>query len=303
MQNLLFILVLIGIRVHGIPDIIVLVTCSAHYTDFFENWYAWLIRLKLHREIGLIVIAEDSDVYPYLEKRVKAMQLRYSKVVRSHEGGTARATQTHLGFESQGFASLMSRRAAHLSTQLRILIQSSPEWAASPRSRLIFSDLDAIWIRDPRQWFRSEPLQGCDAWAQTQHRERKLLNPGFLALAPTPGSELLLTDWERRLFKKPQRNLPVFNEAISALGEAIHICALPPELFLSAKRSFRNRHWSPLRDPSAIIAHANWIDGHDDKRAAFQAVGAWLLRSDISPLVVPASAAVDRSPYAIHPPN
>lgn len=44
---------------HEPPRVIVVVTCSAHYTDFLENWLAWLHRLELDEQVGLVGIAED----------------------------------------------------------------------------------------------------------------------------------------------------------------------------------------------------------------------------------------------------
>jgi len=253
-----------------VPDVVVVVTCSAHYTDFFENWRAWLARLGT-AEFGLVAIAEDAEAHAYLERRllVDDAGSSYRRVVRSALGGAAPAVRETLDFESRGFASLMSRRAAHLLELLRDLGAESPRWAAAAdRSRLVFSDLDVLWLRDPTPWF----VGGCDAWAQTQHRERGLLNPGFLALAPTPGAARLLSEWARRLRDKPGRNLPVFNEARDALlrdpnardttgappsdhqddGRGARVCALAPELFLSAKRSFRRLRWSPAADTTAV---------------------------------------------------
>jgi len=260
------------------PQVVIVVTCSAHYTDFFENWYAWLRRLEVGSTAGLVAIAEDSEAYAYLRRRL-ARDAAYRRVVDGFGGPPLTG---ELSFLSTGFASLMSRRAAHLLAQLEHLT-SWDAWAKSSSSRLVFSDLDVLWIRDPTPWFAES---GCDAWAQTQHRERGLLNPGLLALTPSPGSRTLLADWAARLRELPGRNLPVFNEAVLELRD-ITVCPLPPERFLSAKRSFNRKRWSPSSDRLAVVAHANWIDGHDAKRAALRASGAWLLPANHSALLVP----------------
>lgn len=259
------------------PEVIIVVACTAHYTDFFENWYAWMERLDL--SAGLITIAEDSQAYDYLRRRFVG-EAAYRRVVRASEGGEDPPLGGTLGFESSSFAHLMSRRAAHIESQLYELASTS--WA-TPGARLIFSDLDVVWIRDPRPWF----VGACDAWAQTQHRERRLLNPGFLALTPSPRALTLLREWARRLQQHAQLNLPVFNDVVRALADKVKVCALQPDVFLSAKRSFRRRTWSPTSDERAVIAHANWIDGHDAKRAAFQAAGAWLVSSNLSAALIP----------------
>ena len=92
--------------------------------------------------------------------------------------------------------------------------------------------------------------------------------------APTPGAARLLSDWAERLSAEPGRNLPVFNKAVRALPD-VRVCALAPERFASAKRTFFRRRWS-ARTPGAVVAaHANWIDGHDAKREAFEGAGLW----------------------------
>lgn len=234
----------------------------------------------------LIAIAEDKAAYDYLSLQTE----RVYSVIKGDAGPPLAGA---LGFESNGFASLMSRRASHLLAQLLRL--------TSTDSILVFSDLDVIWIRDPRPFF----VQGCDAWAQTQHRERKLLNPGFLALSRTDGSLLLLGEWERRLLRgRPQRNLPVFNQVVNEFQEDVKVCALRPELFLSAKRSFGRRKWSPKVDARAVVAHANWIDGHDAKRAAFLNAGAWIISDNVKPVLIPSNnetaTKTSRSPHSIN---
>ena len=280
-------LLLVGVAASS--EFVLVVTCSAHYTDFFENWLAWVQRLELFARSDLIVIAEDHEAYAYLRKRFPADDEKpFRRVVQN----TATPLGGALDFESRGFAQLMSRRGRHLAAQLKEL---------PPTAKLIFSDLDVIWIRDPTPYFVGD----CDVWAQTQHREKKLLNPGFLALRNSIGTSRLLQDWDDRLSRKPQRNLPVFNDAVTALADSVSVCALPPELFLSAKRSFRRPRWSPLRDAKAIVAHANWIDGHDvrylsylslilhtqAKRIAFEALGAWLVPRNLTPALSPHNLA------------
>ena len=51
----------------GPPATVVVVTCSAHYTDFFENWLAWLERSGVAGAVGLVAIAEDESAAAYLE--------------------------------------------------------------------------------------------------------------------------------------------------------------------------------------------------------------------------------------------
>ena len=269
------------------PSVVVVVTCSAHYTDLFENWLAWLARLGLLDEVGLVAIAEDGVAYDYLAAWAAAGPPgSWRRAVRSDFAGASGAPLAgELGFETPGFARLMARRAAYLASQLEAL-RRLPTWAADlDGSRLVFSDLDVVWLADPRPFLAGE---GCDAWAQTQHRERKLLNPGFLALRPTPGAHALLSDWAKRLAAAPpQRNLPVFNDAVRGLLGAAKTCALPPETFASAKRTFNRPRWSAKSPRGVVTAHANWIDGHDAKKAALVRADAWLAPPAARPLLAP----------------
>ena len=113
--------------------------------------------------------------------------------------------------------------------------------------------------------------------AQTQHREKKLLNPGFLALSPTPGARTLLTAWAARLEGAAKRNLPPFNDAVKDVADSATVCPLAPERFASAKRTFYRKSWSANAARGVVLAHANWIDGRDAKRAAFERAGVWLV--------------------------
>lgn len=258
-------------------------TCSAHYTDFLENFLAGLERLAL--DAGVIVVAEDAPAY--------AVAVAWA--ARGGGSGTRRRAVApaaaapvsgRVDFESRGFAELMSRRARLIATELARLAGDAA-WAARPDARLVFTDLDVAWVSDPTAYFagKSGGGGGCDAWAQTQHRERGLLNPGFLALRPTPGAAALLAAWAAILDREGGRNLPAFNAAIrDAPRGAFAVCALPPETFASAKRTFLRPRWRAGEGP-AVTAHANWIDGHDAKRSAFATHGAWLLGADAAPLI------------------
>ena len=248
------------------PLCVAVVGCSMHYRDFFDNWAAQLAKLRLETEVGVVAIAEDEDVLGHLRRwRTEAPPGIYRRVALSRE---KRPLAEALGFETAGFAKLMSRRARHLIGAHAALRR---EWRDDPRARLIFTDLDVFWLRDPRPYFAG----ACGAWAQTQHREKGLLNPGFLVLTASEKASQLLKTWAALLDAEPGRNLPLFNQAHRALSDVT--CALPPEAFASAKQSFFRRRWS-ARDPGGVVAaHANWIDGHDAKYAAFVEKGLWVL--------------------------
>ncbi|KAH8061386.1 2-acylglycerol O-acyltransferase [Aureococcus anophagefferens] len=199
---------------------------DAHYTDFFENWLAWLERSGVAGAVGLVAIAEDESAAAYLEAWAAAPPPgwhAYRRAVAPPAAGAAPLGGA-LGFETRGFATLMARRAAYLAAELAALAADGA-WAKDPASRLVFSDLDV-------------------------------------------------------------RNLPAFNAAARALRPR-RARALPPETFCSAKRTFNRPKWAADAPRGAVTAHANWIDGHDAKRAALARSGAWLA-AGATPLLVPA---------------
>ena len=80
---------------------------------------------------------------------------------------------------------------------------------------------------------------------------------------------------------------PVVEFHTGGAAPAAAACALPPETFCSAKRTFNRPKWAADAPRGAVTAHANWIDGHDAKRAALARSGAWLA-AGATPLLVPA---------------
>ena len=268
-MRLPFLLITYAAAISAAPPLTVaVVACSMHYRDFFDNWAAQLGNLGLEKDIGVVAIAEDADVVDHLQQwRKSAPPGTYRRVAQSkNKQPLARG---ELGFYTDGFAKVMSRRARHLIGAHAALRR---QWGDDPRARLIFTDLDAFWLRDPRPYFTGG---ACAAWAQTQHREKGLLNPGFLVLTPTDAAAKLLKTWAALLAKEPGRNLPLFNRAHAALPDVT--CALDSEVFVSAKRSFFRRRWSAREPGTVVVAHANWIDGHDAKHRAFVEKGLWVL--------------------------
>ena len=131
----------------GPPPTVVVVTCSAHYTDFFENWLAWLERSGVAGAVGLVAIAEDESAAAYLEAWAASPPPgwhAYRRAVAPPAAGAAPLGGA-LGFETRGFATLMARRAAYLAAELAALAADGA-WAKDPASRLVFSDLDVVWL-------------------------------------------------------------------------------------------------------------------------------------------------------------
>ena len=95
------------------PLCVAVVACSMHYRDFFDNWAAQLGNLGLERDIGVVAIAEDADIVDHLQQwRKSAPPGTYRRVAQSRD--TRPLARGELGFYTDGFAKLMSRRARHL---------------------------------------------------------------------------------------------------------------------------------------------------------------------------------------------
>ena len=145
-----------------------------HYRDFFDNWAAQLSNLGLEKDIGVVAIAEDADIVDHLQQwRKSAPPGTYRRVAQSlNKQPLARG---ELGFYTDGFAKLMSRRARHLIGAHAALRR---QWGDDPRARLIFTDLDAFWLRDPRPYFRRRlRLVGADAAPREGAAEPRLPGP------------------------------------------------------------------------------------------------------------------------------
>ena len=42
------------------PPVVVMIACSAHYQDFFENFLAWLGKCGVADDVGVVAVAEDA---------------------------------------------------------------------------------------------------------------------------------------------------------------------------------------------------------------------------------------------------
>ena len=139
----------LGVAAASPPLCVAVVACSMHYRDFFDNWAAQLGNLGLDKDIGVVAIAEDADIVDHLQQwRKSAPPGTYRRVAQSRDKRPL--ARGELGFYTDGFAKLMSRRARHLIGAHAALRR---QWGDDPRARLIFTDLDAFWLRDPRPYF------------------------------------------------------------------------------------------------------------------------------------------------------
>lgn len=261
---------LIEAFVHKAPPWVVVVTASAGFDDMFRNWLRWFQDLRV--DLQVVVIAEDRTTYDKYHG-VRGLDVH----LPVNESGHASA----LSYDSVHYKHMVSRRARHL---LR-LIDAHP--------RLIYTDIDTVWLRDPRPHFKGE----YELWAQLDAPD--YVCTGFMALRKTNATLRLLAQWDAALLHTKQLNQPVFNRILHA--SPVKYLGLSSVHFPSGKVL-----WADFarRLPAAVVVHNNYIIGKPLKIARFQHSKLWSpLPPDLSPRgPAPAQNATTQRSAAAEPP-
>jgi len=231
---------------------VVLVTVSAGFDDMFRNWLHWYRRLHLDSKV--VVFAEDTLTYG-----------RYSGVKGLDVWNSVNDTGTTiaLDYDTLLYKQVVSRRSSHL---LRLF---------DAYSHIIYTDIDTVWLRDPRPYFTGD----YDLWAQLDAAH--YVCTGFMALRKSKDILKLLMLWNKALMQKNQLNQPVFN---SLLHETpVKYVGLSTVHFPSGQVL-----WQNIADKisEVVVVHNNFIVGKQAKISRFQQSRLWMpLPSDLSSVV------------------
>jgi len=220
---------------------VVLVTVSAGFDDMFRNWLHWYRQLRLDSKV--VVFAEDKLTYD-----------KYSGVkgldVWNPVNGSGPASA--LDYDTLLYKQIVSRRSSHL---LRLF---------GAYSHIIYTDIDTVWLRDPRPYFAGD----YDLWAQLDAPD--YVCTGFMALRKSKGVLELLTLWNNALMRKNQLNQPVFNTLLHA--SSVKYTGLSSILFPSGQVLWQNL---AAKLPEVVVVHNNYIIGKQSKISRFEASQLW----------------------------
>ena len=222
----------------------VIVTVSEGFDDMFTNWLFYYSKLNLNT--SLLMIAEDTNTTE------KYFNVTGIEVWKPHYKDIGQAIP--FAYDTVQYKKLMSRRASHI---LRVL---------NSKSKIIFTDIDTVWLKDPRPFFTGE----FDIWAQLDNVNYYC--PGFMAIIKSEEVMRFLRKWNEELLRNPQLNQPIFNKIIHQSN--VKHKALPLKEFPSGKLYFTEKK----QDGVAII-HNNFIVGKDKKIKRFQDIGYWYLKN------------------------
>eukprot|EP00873_Tetraselmis_striata_P021713 jgi/Tetstr1/441977/TSEL_030182.t1 len=168
--------------------------------------------------------------------------------------------QAGFKYESAGFNKLAAQRP-------RILLAAIEERAATS-SAVLYSDVDAVWRRDPLPSLRPL-LEGFDVVGA---QDTYLVCTGFFMLS-TRSKEVqaLLSEWDAAISHGKVVNQYVFNEKLKA-HPRLRVHRLPHELFPSGMEFFHKKRHAG----SALVVHANYFQGQDAKRGKLREASLWV---------------------------
>jgi len=245
-----------------ITDWTAVIISSSGLLDTTLNWLHHFEALKL--SMPLVLICEDQAL---ADEESKAL-LKYSKLLDMKvvlAGGASQAWREQF-FLSDGYNKIVSRRGYRLQGLLR------------EGKNIIYSDVDAVWIKDPRPWLTENTdanhprqLWGAVGW-NGHHTE---ICTGFLAVRSSPETLKLMQMWGDALRGGQDRNQPMFNEILWHKRDdhgVRYVGVLREENFPRGDQFFLQQRWNW---GAAVVAHASWIKGTEAKIKAFRSQGLW----------------------------
>eukprot|EP01062_Namystynia_karyoxenos_P072602 TRINITY_DN688_c0_g1_i3.p1 TRINITY_DN688_c0_g1~~TRINITY_DN688_c0_g1_i3.p1 ORF type:complete len:311 (+),score=83.77 TRINITY_DN688_c0_g1_i3:102-1034(+) len=254
----------------------VLVTLNSGMYITWNNWLMWYRRLGSPYRVQ--VFAEDGRVFDRLRKD-NFPEVTVTAPVKDNGDTVAAAA-----WGSAGFNRLVTRRAGHI---LQVLREGK---------RIIYSDLDTIWLHDPVPYFRAP----YDMWAQVERdvypkepQWRPFYCSGIIAALPTPNAIAVMEAWDKQMATQSallDDQVP-FNDVLHRREHVAAIDALPPHRFPNGLVYFykegaprivaraRNTHGQYDRS-QAVIIHNNHAQGkgkQEDKIMRLKRHGLWLV--------------------------
>lgn len=227
----------------------VLLSLSSDFVDMFENWLHFYHLLSL--DMTVVLVAEDHATFIKYKDR--------SDVETQCGRGCREFGEAGFSYDTPGYRGLVSHRAAYI-------LQALQKY-----SSVIYSDVDTVWLADPRPFFTGN---GTDIWmsvdenvsvtlssaAHTQAVKRHpaaarhdaraaeqasqgpnasfILCTGFMAILRTRGTVSLMQAWDCELTMAPQLNQPLLNHLIQQMNQSVTVSRLDRQLFPSGDLFF-----------------------------------------------------------------
>jgi hypothetical protein len=225
----------------------VVLTVSDGFDDMFRNWHYWFRKLELQLEV--VVIAKDYTTF-----------LRYQKLggVLTFLSPNVSGLNNSVAFtyDSKQYNRLVSTRAADLLYVLQY------------RSKVIYTDIDTVWLKDPTSFLRGDfdIAGGLDAWKF----DKPYYCTGFLALKNTIATQKLLKLWDDVMTERPQLNQPIFNDILHGKDSDVRHSPLSRVHFPSG-----NLYFDFQQRQHTVVVHNNFMQGAHEKIKRFKSNGLW----------------------------
>lgn len=219
----------------------VMVSVSTGFSDMFENW--WYHYKKLNLTIPVFVVAEDSLTMTKYRDNTNFILIECDNNNIEDTKAFSYATKT--------YKKLVSKRPAHMLGKISL------------GYNLIYTDIDTIWLKDPRPFFTGNH----DLWASLDGT--RYYCTGFIACKSSPSTITFLKKWNNTLSKSNQLNQPIFNKLIK--NSSISHSPLSRRLFPSGNLYFKGNK----SNTEVVVIHNNYIIGHDRKVKRFKKYGLW----------------------------
>ncbi|KAL7517760.1 hypothetical protein ACHAWX_002653 [Stephanocyclus meneghinianus] len=271
------------------------------FYDFFVNWFHHYEKSNGDDSL-LVVIAEDSQVYRKLTSDDLLHAQRNIEIVLG-DGSEGQSTAAE-GFGTEGYRVLVSGRATHLLNVLcglehaghnrpsildRLTFRQHAITTAKEHDWIvIYTDIDALWLRNPipivlsALYSPDERTPQYDILAAVDEHQNTLgfemyFCTGFLVIADSPASVVFLSRWEEELKVKPTFNQPVFNTLLQQQQQEQQeqLTPLPPFLLayagLSETQFVSGKFWETAdpNDKNIVVLHNNFVEGAAEKRMRF----------------------------------
>ena len=242
----------------GEPTWMILLTVNNGFFDFFENWYAHYVRLKMDNRV--VVIAEDDETYQGLTSKYPNVEVERSTL----------ASVGALTYDSEDYKAMVSTRADHILRHLKL------------GEDVVYSDVDIVWLANPFKDFDSKTdfvaqvdNPDCDTKGSKCEGYKPYFCTGLMAMRSNERMIKLIDDWRAALKLTPQLNQPVFNKILKA-NKVVTRRGLPIGRYPNGQMYFSDMDTKARA--RVFVVHNNWIAGHDAKLARFKQHKLWLVK-------------------------
>jgi len=258
---------------------VVLVTVSADFMPFFQNWLHYSGPFLTSSE-QVVAFAEDEEVVPMLRRVLhEGTRTRFKIAIPANEEQTAwdvtmasdrsysqdvyeiRIQDIH-PFGSKAYKEVVSQRPR----EIRHFLDQN--------CSVLYSDIDMAWLQNP---FDAISRAGDYEMYVTDDRDKKpasltstYLCSCFLYMHPTSDVKAVMRRWEFLMQGKPDHNQPRFNTAFHAIRKR------SPGFAVMLPRS----EFPPgvIETAHPTVLHANGRSGEEKKKSYLEKHGAWSLK-------------------------